>query len=472
MANAVLEKARLISEGQKKAIAERHPKRYGPTKQQIISGMRGETPVVEETPLMMEGIDEASYGQVSPGVEETPETTALIEGAVPELAQVQEQEIPLAPPLVQTAAPQVEQLSELPQLPAQETFESRLESAYNQRGMGIAEENLALAEQQKQVADAQLSQANREKEANDIYAQGRQERLDSRKEDGKRLIKILQAPMQIDPDRWWNSRSTGQKLSAGIAALLSGFGGQAMSMMQNAIDRDISAQRENWKNKRESAQGIYALGKEMGLEEDAIDKFINISARRHIDLQAKAAIAKTNNPVIKARGKKLISNNSLLYLKDIASLRASQQKARAAAQQKQGKLGQEARKSIFLSSKTSGAIRRMKNSLRKGDWTRSTISNEFNVALREGTLLLGFMLSGANVAEREAGVIEKMLKGDITQSKKSLLAALTRWENAINGNIDLTLTTSGLSDNQVSSIKNSLGMTPQKKRPKTFKKLR
>ena len=472
MANAVLEKARLISEGQKKAIAERHPKRYGPTKQQIISGMRGETPVVEETPLMMEGIDEASYGQVSPGVEETPETTALIEGAVPELAQVQEQEIPLAPPLVQTAAPQVEQLSELSQLPAQETFESRLESAYNQRGMGIAEENLALAEQQKQVADAQLSQANREKEANDIYAQGRQERLDSRKEDGKRLIEILQAPMQIDPDRWWNSRSTGQKLSAGIAALLSGFGGQAMSMMQNAIDRDISAQRENWKNKRESAQGIYALGKEMGLEEDAIDKFINISARRHIDLQAKAAIAKTNNPVIKARGKKLISNNSLLYLKDIASLRASQQKSRAAAQQKQGKMSQESRKALFISGGIGSSLRRMKSSLRKGNWTRSMISNEFKVALEKGALLLGFKLSGAAVKDREAEVIRGLLRGDISQNKESILASLTRWENAIYNDMDLIITTSGLSDNQVSTIRKSFGMTPQKKRPKTFKKLR
>ena len=84
----------------------------------------------------------------------------------------------------------------------------------------------------------------------------------------------------------------------------------------------------------------------------------------------------------------------------------------------------------------------------------------------------GVAYIGGAVKDREAEVIRGLLRGDISQNKKSILASLTRWENAIYNDMDLIITTSGLSDNQVSTIRKSFGMTPQKKRPKTFKKLR
>ena len=56
----------------------------------------------------------------------------------------------------------------------------------------------------------------------------------------------------IDPDRYWNSKSTGQKIMAGIGLVLAGMGagatGQpnaALQVIQNAIDNDIKAQKLN-----------------------------------------------------------------------------------------------------------------------------------------------------------------------------------------------------------------------------------
>jgi len=51
----------------------------------------------------------------------------------------------------------------------------------------------------------------------------------------------------IDTDRWWNSRSTGQKLAGGLASILSGalnpHGENAtIKLMNQYIDRDIQAQ--------------------------------------------------------------------------------------------------------------------------------------------------------------------------------------------------------------------------------------
>lgn len=52
--------------------------------------------------------------------------------------------------------------------------------------------------------------------------------------------------LKVDPNRWWNSRTTGQKMSAYVGLALSGFqGSQAVGMIQNAINADIGAQKFN-----------------------------------------------------------------------------------------------------------------------------------------------------------------------------------------------------------------------------------
>jgi len=54
------------------------------------------------------------------------------------------------------------------------------------------------------------------------------------------------ASQATDPDRFWNSRSTGQKVSAVIAGALFGFGGKGMEWLQHLdglVDRDVKLQQ-------------------------------------------------------------------------------------------------------------------------------------------------------------------------------------------------------------------------------------
>jgi hypothetical protein len=58
-------------------------------------------------------------------------------------------------------------------------------------------------------------------------------------------VKALSEPSgEIDPSRWWNSRSTGQKIAAFASAFMTGFAGRP-SAIQQFIDQDIAAQRFN-----------------------------------------------------------------------------------------------------------------------------------------------------------------------------------------------------------------------------------
>jgi hypothetical protein len=68
------------------------------------------------------------------------------------------------------------------------------------------------------------------------------------------------AETNIDPEKWWNDRSTGQKVAAFIAAIAGGLvqphGGRnsGLAAIDTMIDRDIDAQKANMANKRAELQ--------------------------------------------------------------------------------------------------------------------------------------------------------------------------------------------------------------------------
>lgn len=55
---------------------------------------------------------------------------------------------------------------------------------------------------------------------------------------------------KIDPSHWWDSKSTGSKILTAIGMVLTGAGSQAGQAIDNAIDRDINAQKSNLDNKQ------------------------------------------------------------------------------------------------------------------------------------------------------------------------------------------------------------------------------
>lgn len=65
--------------------------------------------------------------------------------------------------------------------------------------------------------------------------------------------------MNVDPDRWWSSRSAGQKAMGLLGVIVSGFSGaqsnMGMQVLQKQIDRDIDAQKTNL-----DAASTYAKG--------------------------------------------------------------------------------------------------------------------------------------------------------------------------------------------------------------------
>jgi len=62
---------------------------------------------------------------------------------------------------------------------------------------------------------------------------------------------------KIDPDRWMNSKSTGQRIALGIGMFLGGFdknGNQAADMVRSAINADIDAQKADYQRKVQAGQ--------------------------------------------------------------------------------------------------------------------------------------------------------------------------------------------------------------------------
>lgn len=114
---------------------------------------------------------------------------------------------------------------------------------------------------EQQAADAQTKQQTRAKALDDQMAKVQAAQAD------------YAINKEIDPRRIWNNASTGDKIIAGIGILLSGIGqglqaraginapNLALQTINNAIDRDIDAQKEN-RNARGNVvtqqQGIYA----------------------------------------------------------------------------------------------------------------------------------------------------------------------------------------------------------------------
>lgn len=114
-----------------------------------------------------------------------------------------------------------------------------------------AERNQFEAEQKTRALEKDAEQAEvnlaRLQRAN-VAAQ--EEHADLRRE-AKQL-----AEREIDPDRWWGSRSTGQKVAAYAAAIMGGLlsphrGGRndGLNLIFDAIDRDIAAQQADLENK-------------------------------------------------------------------------------------------------------------------------------------------------------------------------------------------------------------------------------
>jgi len=128
---------------------------------------------------------------------------------------------------------------------------------------------LAEAEHRAELEEA-ASRAERERAAaREQRSAETWKRAEARAEENDAEAKKL-ANERIDPDHWWSSRSTGQKIAGFIAAIVGGLvqgrtgspRNSGLDMINQEIDRDIDAQKANLANRRDN------LGIQRGLVAD------------------------------------------------------------------------------------------------------------------------------------------------------------------------------------------------------------
>lgn len=129
---------------------------------------------------------------------------------------------------------------------------------------------LAGQERQQQdafnTANAQL-QAREEhaRKMRDFEVRQNEEKLSQRKAEDdlnnayRTTLDELGKKMQIDPNHFWESKSTGQQVGIAIGAFLAGIGGRSpAALIDSMVQQDIAVQRENFNLAREGLKGKLA----------------------------------------------------------------------------------------------------------------------------------------------------------------------------------------------------------------------
>lgn len=185
--------------------------------------------------------------------------------------------------------------------PAAPTYLQKIESGQALQLQGIREGADAQAKAAEAQANAYAQQMAQEKIIADKY-------LERRKIQDERTEKAYQDVLnsKVDPNHYWNSMDTGNKVLAGIAMLLSGMGqgliggeNTALKVIDKAIDRDIEGQKMdlNKKNTLLSRNLEITGNMESALARTKADMYAATTAKINM------AAARSNSALAKAQAK-------------------------------------------------------------------------------------------------------------------------------------------------------------------------
>jgi hypothetical protein len=145
----------------------------------------------------------------------------------------------------------------------------------------------------QQEREARARQAGIER----AQAEHQQELADLQADFSQSVQALSQAA--VDPNRFWATRTSGQRTMALVGLALGGFGGgpnPAMEIIGQAIDRDINAQMQSYQLKKDVAQGkqtAFAMAMQKYQNEDAARAMARASALDVVAAQA-AQVAALN----------------------------------------------------------------------------------------------------------------------------------------------------------------------------------
>lgn len=180
-----------------------------------------------------------------------------------------------------------------------------LNSAINQGIAGV--QNEASAQQKQNMAMAAQQQKDLQKQQ--AYFEAQQSVLKNYQDQYDNMVKDIGSG-KIDPNHYWDSKSTGQKVGAAIAMMLGGLGAGltggpnvALEMMEKHLQNDIEAQKATLGNK------LSLLSRNLAMQG-------NIHSATNMTLLQMKAMAEgrlnqiamqTGNPIIQARAQILAS---------------------------------------------------------------------------------------------------------------------------------------------------------------------
>lgn len=211
-----------------------------------------------------------------------------------------------------------------------------------------------LAEREKNVAvaagklEATATAEKQLQESNARLAAARAQSDDADRESQRRALEL--ANRKIDPDRYWHQKSTGERILGAIALAIGTFGSAisktpnyAFQMVENSIDRDIAAQREDIQNAKDSAAMLDKISKDKyGRAMSAYE----LESRQRLDSynyalqKIDAAAAKYDDPIAAAKAEQLkaqlmdkIDQTKVNIATNVFEVKSAQEAARLKAQQ-------------------------------------------------------------------------------------------------------------------------------------------
>lgn len=257
-----------------------------------------------------------------------------------------------------SASPEKVDVSELaiqPKKPAQaagmpDLGLGELDKAYSLQAAGA--KGIADAQAQGYEQQASLLEEQNRKAAE--FDKKRKELQERRNADGdKRLQEIEQISQQvnketeINPNRYWQNMTTGNKIAASIGIALGAIGAamqgsgenQALKIINNAIERDIEAQRnaaQNARNKLGDAITLYQMMLNKYGDEETALMASKALALGQVENKIKAMQARTQGQTAKANGNILLGKVKEEQSKTGAAIKIHAAKTVAARQASMG----------------------------------------------------------------------------------------------------------------------------------------
>ncbi len=145
----------------------------------------------------------------------------------------------------------------------------------------------------------------------------RQTALQKKADEYEEAIGKFEKTALIDPERYWNNKSTGQKVGMAIAVALGGVGGgtnQVMQMIDNNITRDIEAQKaeaSKFKTAADLKNNIYSNMLAQFNSEVAATTATRLAKMSIIETQIRKQEAATNSLMVKANAQKMLGELGL-----------------------------------------------------------------------------------------------------------------------------------------------------------------